>query len=260
MLDGAPTLGDEAVIGDVENNKPNAFIIFGNDRMNAGSKTKEALLKRGGWKLRAAVPLHHHHHHKPPRNCSTARLSDNHHNTSAMTGSSPSETPLPVGSHASPSVHHHVKQGPKKELLKPKSGRLERGSIQSGLQAPRTLSKHDQTGHTHKPKQNQTLSASPCAKKNDTRHPKKSPSSQHPQNREQKKPLHTSNNVKTLNPPADAPPDGEKTYAGAKFSEPPSPSVLPKPPSHWFGKNEAQQSNQSQEMTVHLKSLLKVQD
>ncbi|KAK2144075.1 hypothetical protein LSH36_788g02013 [Paralvinella palmiformis] len=50
-------------------------------------------------------------------------------------------------------------------------------------------------------------------------------------------------------------------YAGARFSEPPSPKVLPKPPTHWFvaGEKPAQSLSSCVEMTNALKGMLKVQ-
>lgn len=50
-------------------------------------------------------------------------------------------------------------------------------------------------------------------------------------------------------------------YAGAKFSEPPSPASLPKPPSHWTTRltNSCQQSDRSCDISNHLKMILNVQ-
>lgn len=119
MLEGSPDRCDETNIGNVENNNPISSISR-SDGVKIGIKPRQAMLKKGGRKLRSTAPCPQRplHHQKAQRSSPIGRLSDYNNNVSASAGTKPTAQPgagLPVGSQTVPTLHH-LKQGTKKEV------------------------------------------------------------------------------------------------------------------------------------------------
>ncbi|XP_043922924.1 proline-rich nuclear receptor coactivator 1 [Protopterus annectens] len=212
--------------------------------------------KKSSRRLRSNRYRQHFHHPHPLRPSPLGRNSNHYNNNNIGGRLAQAESSSNKGNEEASVYQKHCR----KEVLKSKTMKSEKHPHGQPVHNLHKL-EHPSNGSRQRNRHSMQLTKGPCLLRSETSHHQHVSSEVH--TKDVKKPLDNANDSfayvkKSSILPSVNSKEGD-SYAGAKFSDPPSPSVLPKPPSHWVGLTGQHSDRRRELIAVHLKTLLKVQ-